>query len=86
MLIKGLMGAPDKIEIRCQDAIELLQELEDSSIQLVCTDPPYGISYQSNRRKEGKSAPISGDYNFQAYPFFRETARILKTGGAAYVL
>lgn len=35
------------------DVIEFMSTLPDESIDLVVTDPPYLISYKSNRRKEG---------------------------------
>jgi site-specific DNA-methyltransferase (adenine-specific) len=73
------------VEIRRQDAEELLGSLPAESVALVVTDPPYGISYQSNRRKDGKSAPIALDWNFQVGPFLNEVLRVLRPGGAAYI-
>jgi len=35
----------------CGDAIQELEKLDDCSIDLVITDPPYGIDYSSNRSK-----------------------------------
>jgi site-specific DNA-methyltransferase (adenine-specific) len=35
----------------CGDALIELENLEDGSIDLVITDPPYGIEYSSNRSK-----------------------------------
>lgn len=75
----------DHIETRLQDARALLASLADDSLPLLVTDPPYGISYQSNHRKEGKSAPIAADWEFQIHPFFHELSRVLQPGGAAYV-
>ena len=34
----------------CGDCFEKLRELPDHCVDLVLTDPPYGIDYQSNRR------------------------------------
>jgi len=34
----------------CGDCFEKLRELPDACVDLVLTDPPYGIDYQSNRR------------------------------------
>ena len=34
----------------CGDCFERMQELPDECMDLVLTDPPYGIDYQSNRR------------------------------------
>ena len=33
------------------DCIELMKDIPDNSIDMVLTDPPYGIDYQSNRIK-----------------------------------
>ncbi len=35
------------------DVIDFMTTLPDKSIDLVVTDPPYLISYKTNRRKEG---------------------------------
>lgn len=79
-----LIDTEAHIELRMQDAVDLLASLADNSVPLVLTDPPYGISYQSNRSAT-KSAPIAQDWNFQIGPFLSETARVLKPDGAAYV-
>ncbi len=73
------------IELRRQDAMDLMSSQGEDSVELVVTDPPYGISYQSNRRSKGKSAPIAQDWNFQIGPFLDEVHRALKPGGAAYI-
>ena len=33
------------------DSLEVLKTLDDGCIDIVITDPPYGINYQSNRSK-----------------------------------
>ena len=40
-----------------------MKEIPDKSIDLVLTDPPYGMNYRSNHRKE-KYDKIVGDDNF----------------------
>lgn len=35
--------------IKQGDSLKILEELEDGCIDIVITDPPYGISYKSNR-------------------------------------
>jgi len=53
------MSIPEKWlnTITCGDCFELLRELPDGSIDLVVTDPPYGIDYQSNRRTAREKLP-----------------------------
>lgn len=43
--------------ITCGDCFELIRQLPDESIDLVVTDPPYGIDYQSNRRTAREKLP-----------------------------
>ncbi len=43
--------------ITCGDCFELLRQLPDESVDLVVTDPPYGIDYQSNRRVAREKLP-----------------------------
>lgn len=33
------------------DCLELLKDIPDGSVDMVLTDPPYGIDYQSQRKK-----------------------------------
>ena len=40
-----------KDKLICGDALIELEKLEDGSIDIVITDPPYGIDYKSNRSK-----------------------------------
>ena len=40
-----------KNKLMCGDALIELEKLEDASIDIVITDPPYGIDYKSNRSK-----------------------------------
>lgn len=44
----------EKNRIICGDAAELLKEIPDGSVDLVITDPPYGIHYKSGRAKVPK--------------------------------
>lgn len=41
----------------CGDCFEKMKELPDQCIDLVLTDPPYGIDYQSNRRVAREKLP-----------------------------
>ena len=34
------------------DCLEVMKDIEDESVDLVVTDPPYGMNFQSHRRKE----------------------------------
>lgn len=40
------------IKLMKGDCLELIQQIPEKSIDLILTDPPYGIDYQSNRIKD----------------------------------
>jgi site-specific DNA-methyltransferase (adenine-specific) len=76
----------ESAEVRRQDAVELLASLPEGSVACVLTDPPYGISYQSNRSvSAGKSKPVAGDWNFDLTAFLDECARVLRPDGCVWV-
>ena len=60
----------------CGDALGILPELQSDSIDLLCTDPPYGISFMG--KSWDKALP---DKNIWA-----ECLRVLKPGAFAFVM
>lgn len=44
-------------QFHCGDCFELLREMPAECVDLVLTDPPYGIDYQSNRRVAREKLP-----------------------------
>ena len=66
------------------DCLELMKNIPDRSVDLVLTDPPYGISYQSHRGK--KVYPkIKGDESLDWMDeYFAECLRIMKDNTAIY--
>lgn len=66
-------------KIYCMDCLDGMKEMEDNSVDVVLADPPYGIDYQSNLRKE-KFAKIQNDTK----PFTEwipDAYRVLRDGG-----
>lgn len=39
------------IELKLGDCLNVMGDIPDNSIDMVLTDPPYGMNYQSGRRK-----------------------------------
>lgn len=70
------------IEIKCGDAISLLKELPDSSINLIVADPPYnlGKDYGNNHDLKGFD-----DYLEFTRQWTSEAKRVLKDDGSMYV-
>lgn len=68
------------------DCLELLRQLPDNSVDLVLTDPPYGIDYQSARRtdrSQWKPKILNDKKPFLA--FIPELRRVLKPTGCAMI-
>lgn len=66
------------------DSLTVLRSIDDESVDMVITDPPYGIDYQSGRKeKERRLAKIKND----KAPFIwwiYDAARVVKRGGWGY--
>ena len=71
-----------KFELWHGDCLELMKNIPDGSVDLVLTDPPYGIDFQSNFRKN-KFNKIENDTAVNA-EFLDECKRVLKDTGAFY--
>lgn len=70
----------------CGDSLEILPELPEKSVDLVLTDPPYGINYNREGEPQGKHifthrrqiAPVIGDNEqFDPQPLLRFDRLIL---------
>jgi len=67
------------------DCLEVMAGFEDKSVDMILTDPPYGMDFQSNRRAN-KHAKIEGDKDIkQVEEFARESYRISKGNTAHYI-
>ncbi len=67
------------------DCMDILKQLPDKCIDLVLTDPPYGMNYQSGWRKQ-KYEKIKDDNNLDWLPdFLNELKRISKDNAIWYV-
>lgn len=76
----------NNIELIHGDCIEALKKLPAESIDLILTDPPYGISYISNMREVSeKFDMLQNDDNDIRFVAYKEFARILKPDSCAIV-
>ena len=73
-------------QIICGDCLEVMKGIPDKSVDLVVTDPPYGIDFK--RGYKNNSETIIGDTGFEVMVFLddilMEFKRILKTNSAIY--
>ena len=66
------------------DCLELMKNIPDGSVDLVLTDPPYGMAFKSNYRKE-KYNEIKNDKSLEwLEKYVGECFRILKYNTAVY--
>lgn len=67
------------------DCFELMKEIENESIDMILTDPPYGMDFRSNHRKSRHDS-IKNDSNVDWLPHFaQECFRVAKNNTAHYV-
>lgn len=59
-------------EIICGDAVEELQKLPDESIDLIVTDPPYGISRELNCKGQRLGTTAKLNFNFGEWDTFNK--------------
>jgi site-specific DNA-methyltransferase (adenine-specific) len=74
-----------EIDLRNIDCMELLKSIPDKSIDLLLTDPPYGMNFQSNNRII-KHKKIKGDDNLDwISDWMEEINRVVKDDSHLYI-
>ncbi len=83
---KRLIGELELDRIYQRDCIEGMRMLPDDSVDLIITDPPYGIDYQSNWGRDGRRLKkIKNDDNLNWFDdFCKESFRVLNDNTALY--
>lgn len=78
-------------KIICGDCLEVMKEIPNNIIDLVITDPPYSINYESGHIKQSKDKNYSqkqkvnwDNFDLKTFPF-NEIFRILKNNSHLYV-
>lgn len=67
------------------DCLDVMRLLPDKSVDLVLTDPPYGMKFQSNHRNQ-KHKIIENDDNLNWLPeWVNEIKRIIKDDAHCYI-
>jgi len=76
-----------KVDLMQGDCLERMKDIPDGSVDMVLTDPPYGMDYQSNRRTATeKFNKFNNDIDlFWLDDFCCELHRLMKDNTAAYV-
>ena len=73
------LGECMEINLMLGDCLERMKEIPDGSVDMVLTDPPYGMDFQSNRRVvNAKFAKIANDKSLDwVDSFIDECHRVL---------
>ena len=73
------------IDLHNGDCLEVMKSIPDGSVDMVLTDPPYGMSFVSNHRAD-KHKPIANDSSLEWIDdLASELHRIVKDDTAHYV-
>ena len=79
----------EDIKLYCDDCLNIMKQIDNESIDLIVTDPPYLIKYKTNHRKNKNHnfcSEILNDDNKQLIiDYIRECYRILKNNTAMYM-
>ena len=83
---KHVLGAvPFVNEVACVDWEDAIKQVFTNTIDLVLTDPPYGMAYRSNRRKE-KHKSIQNDTDLDWLDdWCKELKRVCKDEAHLYI-
>lgn len=76
----------DNHKLMLGDCLERMKEIPDGSVDMILTDPPYGMDFQSNRRVvQQKFAKIANDKNLDwVDSFIDECHRVMAANSAMY--
>ena len=66
------------------DCLEEMKKIPDGSIDCILTDPPYGMNFRSNYRKERYDSIKNDDWLEWIDEFIDESYRVLKSDTHAY--
>lgn len=84
-LVASVMGSAFFNDVICTEWEEGIKQVSDNIIDLVLTDPPYGMAYKSNRRKE-KHKTIQNDSNLDwLSEWCKELKRVCKEDSHLYI-
>ena len=73
-------------KVHCADCLEFMKQLQDKSIDLVLTDPPYGIDFKSNMRVMSKKFDkLENDDNDSRFMAYKEYSRILNDNSVVVI-
>lgn len=68
------------------DCLDIMAQMPDGCVDLVVTDPPYGIKFKSHSAKIARFDVLDGDdVEFNLAEYWEELYRVTRNGGALYL-
>ena len=75
----------DNLWLMQGDCLERMKEIPDGSVDMILTDPPYGMSFQSNHRKQKHSSIKNDSCLYWLDDFAKDCYRVASDNSAHYV-
>ena len=72
-------------KIYCMDCLEGMKQMEDNSVDLILTDPPYNASISKIKGFGFEAINEEWDKNFNPLDFLKESERVLKQNGSMII-
>lgn len=83
--VVNLINMNENIKLFNEDAFKWLETIEEKSIDLLATDPPYGMGFQSSYRKQ-KHIKIENDNDLNWLPsWLSQIKRVIKEDSHCYI-
>lgn len=77
------MVTPDNMELHLGDCLEVMRQIPDGSVDLICTDIPYGVCNRKDNGLRNLNKDKADVLEFDLADFLREVGRTVK--GSAYI-
>ena len=82
----GRNTTPEPGVVYNEDALVIMGAINDLSVDMVLSDPPYGVDFQSNMPQEGYEKPKIANDKWEDTEnllrrFFKQSSRVLSEGG-----
>ena len=76
----------DRINLILGDCLEVMRDIPDGSVDMVLCDPPYGIDFQSQRKRDkSRRMPKIANDKEPFVAFIPHIKRVLKDTGCAFI-
>ncbi len=92
VILPNVRTIPSALDIVYDSALHLLESLDDNSVDIICTDPPFGIDIQGSRHRRKQKKVYKEGYDDSTTSYFSvidecipHFSRVLKPGAHLYM-